>query len=154
MAGMGARQPRYGTTERRRGLCVGRPMDRQKPHHILCADGDASIGDALMKLLREWGYTAEAVSNGPDVESRLTTAGADLLIIDLDLKSSDPWATVHRAREIHPGLPIVFTSGAPSPAERLDHAVFLSKPFDFDELHASVRALLGETDEQHRTAFD
>ena len=54
----------------------------------------------------------------------------------------DGWALARRARELRPGLPVIYLSGysenGPQPVEG---AIFISKPYRIGELHSALTTL-------------
>lgn len=124
---------------------------------ILIVDDDPVIRRVLNALLRSKNYeTAFAV----DAISGVTTArkeNPDLIILDIGLPGGDGFLLMERFRNLASlaCVPVVVLSGR-DPLTNKEKALeagavaFLSKPPDSNELLATIRKALGESDESTR----
>src|SRR5437762_4370982 len=78
---------------------------------ILVVDDEPGVRSALSGVLRDEGYTVDAVSTGEECLERLTRASVDLIILDVWLPGMDGLATVARLRERQVDAQVVLISG-------------------------------------------
>lgn len=114
---------------------------------VLIVEDEAPLAEALAQGLRRQGY---AVDVAPDGEAGLLAASVhpyDLLLLDLNLPGCDGLEVCRRVRRDSPDLLILMVTARTRPLERvqgLDQGAddYLTKPFNFSELCARIRALL------------
>jgi two-component system OmpR family response regulator len=114
--------------------------------HILIAEDDPAIAEALKHALRRCGHAVDCVQNGALADAALASIRFDLLILDLGLPRLDGLEVLRRARAQGARLPILILTARDSVNERvraLDLGAddYLAKPFSLSELEARVRAL-------------
>ena len=114
---------------------------------LLLAEDDACLADALSANLRQAGFDVEVAENGAVAEYLLLKQGFDFGVIDLGLPLMDGLSVLKKVRAAKPALPLVILTAL----DGLDNRVaglnagaddYLTKPFDFPELEARIRALL------------
>ncbi len=114
---------------------------------LLLAEDDGILSDALMTQLRNAGFAVELAPNGPVAEFLLLREDFDAAILDIGLPLSDGLSVLKRVRQSKPALPVLVLTAL----DGLDDRVaglnagaddYLTKPFDFPELDARMRALL------------
>ncbi len=115
--------------------------------HILIAEDDAALAEALQFSLKQSGYAVDRVSNGAAADEALKGDVFGLLILDLGLPKLDGFEVLRRLRRRNSELPVLILSGREDPQEKvlgLDLGAddYLVKPFSLNELQARVRALL------------
>jgi two-component system OmpR family response regulator len=117
---------------------------------LLLAEDDAILADALSANLRSAGFEVEVAENGAVAEYLLVKHHFDLGVIDIGLPMVDGLTVLKRAHAARPTLPLMVLTALDS----LDSRVaglnagaddYLTKPFDFPELEARIRALLRRT---------
>ncbi len=111
------------------------------------AEDDAILADALSANLRHAGFDVEVATNGAVAEYLLTRPGFDLGIIDLGLPLVDGLTVVQRVRAARPTLPLMILTALDGMENRVAGLNagaddYLTKPFDFPELEARIRALM------------
>jgi two-component system OmpR family response regulator len=113
----------------------------------LLAEDDAILADALSANLQAAGFEVEVADNGAVAEYLLTRHAFEVGIIDLGLPLVDGLTVVSRVRRTKPKLPLIILTAL----DGLEHRVaglnagaddYLTKPFDFPELEARIRAVL------------
>ena len=105
------------------------------------ADDEAMVRQVTGDVMRSMGYTVVEAVDGVDALEKFQRAPQtfSMAILDLVMPRMDGYATFHALRRIRPDLPVVFISGysreeVPMPAEVRDHAGFLQKPFQMNQL--------------------
>jgi two-component system OmpR family response regulator len=117
---------------------------------LLLAEDDAILADALSSSLRKAGFEIEVAANGAVAEYLLLKHNFDLAVLDIGLPLVDGLTVLKRVRVARPTLPMLILTAL----DGLDDRVaglnagaddYLTKPFDFPELEARIRALLRRT---------
>ncbi|MTV36992.1 response regulator transcription factor [Duganella radicis] len=114
--------------------------------HILLAEDDTILADALGAQLRGAGYTVEHAPNGPVAEYLLLRHSFDVAILDLGLPMMDGLSVLRQLRAVNQQMPVIILTaqdGLDSRVAGLNAGAddYITKPFDFPELEARVRAL-------------
>ena len=115
--------------------------------NLLLAEDDAILADALTEQLRHAGFETEHAPNGAVAEFLLLRQPWDLCILDLGLPMVDGLTVLHRVRQRKPELPVLVLTALDDLQSRVAGLNagaddYLTKPFDFPELEARLRALL------------
>ena len=113
----------------------------------LLAEDDATLADALSAQLREAGFVVEHAPNGAVAEFLLLRETFDVAILDLGLPMVDGLTVLKHIRAKRPDLPVLILTAMDSLEARVSGLNagaddYLTKPFDFPELEARLRALL------------
>jgi two-component system OmpR family response regulator len=117
--------------------------------HILVAEDDQVLADALLRALKQAGYTVDHLVSGSEVDTALSTQTFDLLILDLGLPKLSGLEILRRLRarnsSANAHLPVLILTAADSVEQRvqgLDLGAddYMAKPFALQELEARVRA--------------
>jgi two-component system OmpR family response regulator len=114
---------------------------------LLLAEDDPILADALSANLRSVGFDVEVAENGAVAEYLLIKHPFDLGVIDIGLPMVDGLTVLKRAHAARPALPLLVLTaldGLESRVAGLNAGAddYLTKPFDFPELEARIRALL------------
>jgi PAS domain S-box-containing protein len=109
---------------------------------VLVVDDDDDVRAFLIASLEGLGHEVVAAENGEDGLARLRERRPDLALIDYAMPNMHGADVARAAREIAPGLPIVFVTGY-AESEQLEAALgtevpVLRKPFTLAELAAAV----------------
>jgi len=115
--------------------------------NLLLAEDDAILADALTGQLRNAGFETELAPNGAVAEFLLLKQPWDLCILDLGLPMVDGLTVLQRVRQRKPELPVLVLTALDDLQSRVAGLNagaddYLTKPFDFPELEARLRALL------------
>lgn len=114
-------------------------------------EDERRLAKALVHILSEAGYEAEAVYTGDDGLHYAGTHAYDLVVLDVMLPGMDGFSVVKALRQQHQRVPVLMLTAKSSVADKvsgLDAGAddYLTKPFDPEELLARVRALLRRGD--------
>ncbi|OYW30804.1 MAG: DNA-binding response regulator [Methyloversatilis sp. 12-65-5] len=114
--------------------------------HILLAEDDPVISDAVVRALKRAGYAVDSVANGSEADAVLHGQGFDLAIIDLGLPRLSGIEVIKRMRARKCTVPILILTAQDGIDDRvrgLDAGAddYMCKPFALPELEARVRAL-------------
>lgn len=120
-----------------------------EPAHILIVDDDIGIRRMLQLLLHDAGYRVSTADSGEEALAYLELVTPDLILLDLMLPglSGNDVARQIKAHPTWPFIPIILItarSDSRTKVSGLDAGAddFLTKPIEFAELLARVRALL------------
>src|SRR5262245_10173164 len=102
---------------------------------VLLVEDEPQICDLATEALAEHGFEVEVVSNAADALRRLIAGiPIDILFTDVCLPGDmNGGALSRRARELRPGLPVLYTSGRRSTIHELnpvEGSMFVPKPYD------------------------
>ena len=116
---------------------------------VLITEDDNTIRRSLAQSLREHNYAVDEAGNASDARGLLENYEFDALIMDVRLPEGGNagFELVASLREAGLASPVLFLTARDSLADRvagLDAGGddYLVKPFELDELHARLRALL------------
>ena len=119
---------------------------------ILIVEDEPLIAEALTVALEEAGFSGVATTDANDAMAILEKNRArDLagLVTDINLGGSrNGWEIASRAREMNPGLPVVYMSGdsaADWAAHGVPHSAVLQKPFALAQVVVALSSLLNRT---------
>jgi heavy metal response regulator len=114
---------------------------------ILLAEDEPDAARLLAKGLREQSYAVDVVADGEAAVFQASINDYDLLILDVMLPLKDGFEVCRELRAGGAQMPILLLTARDAVQDRiagLDFGAddYLTKPFDFHELLARVRALL------------
>lgn len=123
----------------------GRPGRETK---VLLVEDEPVIRALMAEMLSSAGYEVTATCTGDEAAILLAEDGFDLLLTDVTMPGQiDGIGLAEHAREIHPGLPVVFVSGRPDTEQRArgiaPPTAFFTKPYDVKMLVGTVGRLSG-----------
>lgn len=114
---------------------------------ILLAEDDALLGDGIRAGLKLANYAVDWVQDGRLADAALRDHAYDACVLDLGLPGLDGLQVLRALRDRGSAMPVLVLTARGSSAQKvtgLDLGAddYLVKPFDLDELHARLRALL------------
>ncbi len=121
---------------------------RDRPFRVLVVDDAESIRTYLANLLELKGYEVDTAEDGRRALGLLEGGAApDVIILDVMMPGLDGIETLRRIREFDDQIPVVMLSvvGKASTiveAMQLGAADYLNKPFEEDELEATLQKVL------------
>ena len=113
---------------------------------VLLVEDEPLIREVMAELLEDAGFDVVATCSGDEAAILLAEDGFSVLLTDVTMPGAiDGIALAEHAREVHPGLPVVFVSGRPETELRARHLKppmeFFRKPYDVDRLVGAVGRL-------------
>src|SRR5512144_1619158 len=114
---------------------------------ILVVDDEPGVRSSLSGVLRDEGYTVEAVASGEACLERLTRTAVDLIVLDVWLPGMDGLATLARLRERQIDASVVLISGhgnieSAVRAIKMGAFDFVEKPLSLDKTVLVIRNAL------------
>jgi DNA-binding response OmpR family regulator len=114
---------------------------------ILIVEDNPRILGFLAKGLREEGYVVETAEDGDTAYAKATSQGFDAAVVDVMIPGRSGMELVRDLREAGTSLPVLMLTARDTTEDKvagLDSGAddYLTKPFDFSELTARLRALL------------
>lgn len=114
---------------------------------LLLVEDDSRIARFVARGLREQSYAVDIVATGEEALYRAAINTYDLVILDVMIPVPDGFAVCKKLRESGQRMPILMVTARDAVENRimgLDHGAddYLTKPFEFGELLARLRALL------------
>lgn len=115
---------------------------------LLLVEDEQALQSLLETALADEGFEVVIAGSGAKAIAELESHGADFkaLITDIRLGSGpDGWEVGHRARQIVPGIPVIYMSGDSVhewSAEGVPESIMLQKPFALAQLIAAVTSLM------------
>ena len=115
---------------------------------ILVVDDDDMIRDSLSLALDDEGFETRGAGNGREALRLLRRWRPDLILLDLMMPDLDGWTFRREQRRVKgcASIPVVIVSAVyvlADEARALAAAAAFPKPFDLNELIATVSRLLG-----------
>ena len=123
-------------------------MAKSSPNvRVLVVDDDATIGEYVRTLLGKDGFEVTVVDDPAKAEAVLRAESPHLVILDLMMPGMHGLEVLERLRKIDSDVAVVIFTGYPSletavGAMKLDAVDYLKKPFEPEELRATVDRVL------------
>ena len=115
-------------------------------HNILLVEDEKRMNEALAELLRQEGYSVDALTNGADGMNAIVENSYDLAVLDVMLPGASGFDIASAARNAGITIPILMLTAKSSLEDKitgLDSGAddYLTKPFEPRELLARLRAM-------------
>ena len=122
---------------------------------ILLVEDEPSAAKILAKGLRERAYAVDVARDGIDAGYKASINDYDLVILDVMLPGKDGFEVCSELRQKGAEMPVLMLTARDAVEDRivgLDSGAddYLTKPFDYRELLARIRALLRRGPTAHR----
>jgi DNA-binding response OmpR family regulator len=119
---------------------------------VLLVEDDPGVQRFVVKGLREQAYAVDATNTGDDALYQADVNTYDLIILDVMIPGPDGFQVCRSLRKAGHRMPILMLTARDAIEDRiagLDHGAddYLTKPFEFRELLARLRALLRRSGE-------
>src|SRR5271170_2773656 len=114
---------------------------------LLLVEDDPRIAHFLSRGLQEQSYPVDVAGNGDDALYQVEINDYDLIILDIMIPGQDGFVVCRSLRSLDKRMPILMLTARDAVDDRilgLDSGAddYLTKPFEFGELLARLRALL------------
>jgi DNA-binding response OmpR family regulator len=114
---------------------------------ILIVEDETNLASVIERGLKGQGYQAFIAESGEDALLLVRTEPVDLVLLDIGLPDRDGHAVLADLRRLRRDLPVIMVTARddiPSKIGALDQGAddYITKPFNFDELLARIRARL------------
>lgn len=114
---------------------------------LLIVEDEIDLVQALARGLRRAGYAVDIAGDAATALEKLADASYDLVTLDVNLPDAEGWEVLAYVREQPEATRVLMLTGRDALDDRLrglDGGAddYLVKPFEPEELHARVRALL------------
>lgn len=122
---------------------VTAPTERDRPC-ILVVDDEPSIRDFLAFVFTDEGFTVTTAGNGREALALAKQTAPDVVLTDLMMPVADGYELINGLREEQiPVRAIIAMSAVAIAGNRSPNAdLFVSKPFEVEQILSSVQALL------------
>lgn len=125
---------------------------------VLVVEDDEPLGLFLQKGLAAQSYSVELARDGDQAIRMLHRSAYDVVVLDLNLPTTDGLEVLKHIRSKGDGLPVLALSSRRQVEDRvgiLDLGAddYLAKPFAFSELSARMRALLRRSGQPVEVSF-
>lgn len=113
---------------------------------LLLVDDDAVLCRMMQEFFHQLGHEVEYVHNGRDGLARALAGNFNLVVLDVMLPVVNGFTVLQQLRR-RKSTPVILLTARGNPLDRI-HGLntgaddYLPKPFDPDELHARIRAVL------------
>ena len=119
---------------------------------ILVIDDEEFVRETLGEMLADLKHRVVTVDSGRAGMERLGAQKFDVVFTDLAMPEMDGWETAREIRNHFPGLPVVLVTGygataQPPSGEHDLVAGIIGKPFDFDQVTATLVRVCGRSEE-------
>jgi two-component system, OmpR family, response regulator len=123
---------------------------------ILIVEDDPLVASFVGHGLRAAGFATAVTDDGGEATARILAGGVDLVVLDLGLPGGDGFGVLSELRTRGVRVPVIVLTGKPDlrdVAACLDGGAddYMTKPFEFSELLARVRARLRAGGERWET---
>ena len=117
---------------------------------ILVVEDEKRLASFIKKGFEEQSYAVDVAGDGIEAEFLANTNDYDLILLDILLPKQDGWQTCENLRNDGIDIPIIMLTALGEVSSRirgLDNGAddYITKPFEFEELLARVRAHLRRT---------
>lgn len=120
----------------------------RRPYRVLLVDDEPGLREAVQAYLEDSGFEVTTAANGSQAFQVLSTAQPDVVISDVMMPGMDGYEFLTQLRQLdaYAHLPVVFLTAKGMTTDRIQGYragadVYLSKPFDPEELVAIVENL-------------
>ncbi len=122
-----------------------------EPLSIMVVDDEEVVRETLGDMLSDLNHRVVMVESGKDAVAKVSDGSFDVVFTDLAMPEMDGWETARAIRQLKPALPVVLVTGygataKPPAGERDLVAGIIGKPFDFDQVTATLARLFNKSD--------
>jgi DNA-binding response OmpR family regulator len=123
------------------------PFTYDASMRVLLVEDDPGVQRFVVKGLREQAYAVDTATDGNEALYQVEVNSYDVIVLDVMIPGVDGFQVCRNLRKAGHRIPILMLTARDSVEDRvagLDHGAddYLTKPFEFRELLARLRALL------------
>jgi DNA-binding response OmpR family regulator len=138
---------RRGLERRARSRYLTNKLPYDTDMRLLLVEDDSRIARFVARGLQEQSYAVDVAENGDDALYQAEINDYDVVILDVMIPGKNGFATCRAIRDLGKRMPILMLTARDAVEDRirgLDSGAddYLTKPFEFGELLARLRALL------------
>ena len=114
---------------------------------ILIVDDEEIVIRSCLRILDGDEFQVESVQDGREALRKIEENPYDVVILDIMMPNIDGLEVLRRVKETHPNMDVIMVTGLSQvdtvmQARKLGARVFISKPFEPDELKLVVQRAL------------
>lgn len=119
---------------------------------ILIVEDEPKLASVIRRGLEEQGYQPVVAANAAEAIAAVRADHLDLMLLDISLPDRDGHAVLAEVRRLRRDLPVIMVTARDDVASKIDALNggaddYITKPFNFDEFLARIRALTRRTDQ-------
>jgi DNA-binding response OmpR family regulator len=123
-------------------------MNRIK--YIMLVEDDLNLGFLLVEFLEQKGFSAKLYRDGQTAFTGFQGGHFDFCILDVMLPKMDGFTLAKKIKVINPQIPIIFLTARSLKEDKMKGYEigvddYITKPFDEDELHYKINAILNRS---------
>jgi DNA-binding response OmpR family regulator len=128
------------------------------PVNVLVVQDDPQIVSFIKRGLEAEGFAVRTASDGAEGLQLSTSLGFDLIVLDLSLPTVTGDEILTRLRAADPSVPVIVLTEQDAVSDRVATLNagaddYLTRPYEFEELLARIRARLRATDQTESTTI-
>jgi DNA-binding response OmpR family regulator len=128
------------------------------PVNVLVVQDDPQIASFIKRGLEAEGFAVRTASDGAEGLQLSTSLGFDLIVLDLSLPTVTGDEILTRLRAADPSVPVIVLTEQDAVSDRVATLNagaddYLTRPYEFEELLARIRARLRATDQTESTTI-
>lgn len=114
---------------------------------LLIVEDNEELSEIMVEHLNEYSYACDRALNGEEADMKMNDNSYDAVLLDLNLPDTDGFDLLKTWRENHIVVPVLLVTARNEVEERvkglqLGGDDYITKPFDFKELHARIQAVI------------
>ena len=126
---------------------VASSSEGESSMRLLLVEDDKLLGNGIYTGLCQEGYAVDWVRDGESAETACLNEEYDCVVLDIGLPRQDGLTVLDHVRARGNDTPVLMLTARDTINDRitgLDHGAddYMIKPFDLDELHARIRAVM------------
>lgn len=114
---------------------------------LLIVEDNEELSELMVEHLSKYSYACDRALNGEEADMKINDNSYDAVLLDLNLPDTDGFDLLKTWRENHIAVPVLLVTARNEVEERvkglqLGGDDYITKPFDFKELHARIQAVI------------
>lgn len=131
---------------------AGEAIEQTESLAILVIDDEQFVRETLAEMLADLKHRVVTVDNGRAGVEKVMAQKFDIVFTDLAMPEMDGWETAQAIRKCCPEMPVVLVTGygataQPPSGEQDLVAGIIGKPFDFDQVTATLARVCGGSED-------